>query len=361
MAAVARFCSVFPLLDIVTGNCYQHVNTEDGSPMSMPLKKIVSHLLDRMAERRQLHALDARTRPALDEALESVIEGTDTKIRLVPNYRERLYHAILRSLDYVDHLINKIPDAIELDGHRFTTDPCIRAFFPTLEGMRKVCHQSSELRDYFSEPEYRNKSESCVLLCMEKKEQRVLGMELKDDRVIRDVAQIRVSFSGHHIYSPADSEANARRELKCCLYEGLVNNALDKISALRMQRYQLETRQHILHTRLRERRNKGGSGQDRRSEQEIREELMRVEGELQAMGYVTPEVCLEIVKETLSRPEAFVSLEVEDLKLCKSGLKPSADDSSEEVFDLVFSEVRIKGEKPRVVTLAKIHREDAGV
>ena len=78
-----------------------------------------------------------------------------------------------------------------------------------------------------------------------------MGIALSGNQVIRDVTQTRISFINQHIQSPAENEAAARKELKYCLYEGLINSALAKISGIRARHETLETEQRIMSAQLR--------------------------------------------------------------------------------------------------------------
>jgi hypothetical protein len=200
---------------------------------------------------------------------------------------------------------------------------------------------------------------------MHKHEDTVFGMELEGNHVIRDVCQQRVTFEDHHLYSPAEDENSTRRGLKCCIFEGLVNNALANISRLRLRRRELETQQQILHARIRNHSRLGTTSPDFQRlvlEQNCldkeRDKLQKVEKELHEIGYLTPESCLQHVNATLSHPDDFIRLKNYSYRLDTDNIMRSNKDTSHKTSHLNFSEVRIKGEQPRVVTLARINRSD---
>jgi hypothetical protein len=318
-----------------------------------------------MDDKRRLQALDEPTQQMLDRAIERVIDGTDPRIHAVPGYKRKLYRSILQALEYADRLIEQVPSPIDLDTERFVFDPYLRVFFPTRQGMQQMFRQSSELKDYFSDVQHAGEDESYALLCMRESEETVLGMELEGDHVIKDVKQTRVHFAGHHIYSPAQSESAARRELKCCIFEGLVDNALARISELRKRRQALEAEQQILHSRLRGHQPVLLAAKDAQlppiPDNELHNEakqLAQIERELAELGYVTPETCLDLVNEILSQPECFVDLHNISMRVDKSGIKRDQRQASDKVCDLHLSEVTIKGHPPRVVTLARINRKE---
>lgn len=336
--------------------------------MSDGLSEVIKKLIVSLDDRKAFHSLDACTQDMLDRALDRVIEGTDQKIRLVPGYKRKLHKSILTSLEYVDSLIDQIPPPIELNSNHYASNTYLRNIFPTMAGLQKVFNQSWELREYFEEAEHQQSTESCVLLCMRKDEQTILGMQLEGDQVIKDVMQIRVSFAGHQIYAPAADELDARRELKCCIFEGLVGNALGQLSELREKRRQLETKQQILHSRLRrhlgssvDKNNYITTAEETVSRRNDERQLEQVEQELIRIGYVTPEICLSVVNAILMQPEEFVSLKNTSMLLDSGGIKRPDKRRSPSISEIQFSEVQIKGAPPRVVTLAKIKREEVSV
>ena len=333
--------------------------------MSASLTEIIKHLLDSMDDKRKLQSLDEQTQQTLDRAIERVIDGTDHRIRAVPGYKRKLYRSILKALEYVDNLMEQVPSPIDLDSDQFVFDPHLRIFFPTKHGMEQVFRQSSELKEYFTDAQHVRESESYALLCMRESEENVLGMELEGDQVIKDVKQTRVSFTNHRIYAPAQSESAARRELKCCIFEGLVDNALARISALRKHRQALEAEQQILSSRLRSHKPTLLFVKDAQAPrpgsveaQSEAQQLETIERELTELGYVTPETCLNLVNEILSEPEQFVNLHNVSIRVDKSGILRDDQEPSPKVIDLYLSKVSIKGHPPRVVTLAKINRKE---
>jgi hypothetical protein len=333
--------------------------------MSASLTEIISYLLDSMDEIRKFQSLDEQTQKTLDGAIERVIDGTDQRIRAVPGYKRRLYRSILKALEYVDELIEQVPSPINLESDQFVFNPYLRIFFPTKHGMLQIFQQSSELKEYFTDAQHANESESYALLCMRESEENVLGMELEGDHVIKDVKQTRINFTGHRIYAPAQSESAARRELKCCIFEGLVDNALARISAMRKRRQALEAEQQILSSRLRSHKPVPLFTKEVQSPAmdgvEVKNEVLqleKIERELAELGYVTPETCLDLVNEILSVPEQFVNLHNISMQVDKSGILRDDQEPSRKVFDLHLSEVNIKGHPPRVVTLARINRKE---
>jgi len=320
------------------------------------LKQILPSVLDAIRERRHQHSLNSDKQGVLVDVLERVVDGTDVKIRLVPGYRRKLLGAVETALEYADRLIDRFPEPLDLSPDRFVSDPYVNAFFVSPRDLKRIIRQSSELHDFFDQGCSAGVQECCVLLCMLKTEKMILGMEISGGQVRRDVKQTSVSFSDHNLLSPADTESNARQALKCCVFEGLITNALGQLMEFRATRRRLESRQRVLRSRLRslESSSMAASGSTRNS---IEKELAELEEKLVLLGYLTPEAALQKVDSVLKQPAKFLSIEKMTLEIDKMGIKaiPGSDSTSNR---LELTEVTIKGQMPRIVTLAKFCRNE---
>jgi len=299
----------------------------------------------------------SRTDATLD-TVESVVDGTDSKIRLVPGYKKRLHNIIQSSLEFADDLVNQIPEPIEVSSRTFVSDPRVNAFFTNVTDLQSVFSRSSEVRDYM-EDIHDDDAHCCALLCMRRTEKTVIGMELSGDMLKKDVRQLAVCFSDHRIYSPAPSEPEVREGLKNCLFQGLVTNALERITQLRLASHHLQSRHQMLHTRLRHYKQKiKDVAQGTRAGVEIAhcieetgQEIRKIEEQMMDSPLLTPLVMLEQVADVFSKPDEFVRARKLSLRLNKMGIKIS-DDSPQPANKLNLTEVIIGNELPRVVTLA---------
>jgi hypothetical protein len=88
------------------------------------------------------------------------------------------------------------------------------------------------------------------------------------------------------------------------------------------------------------------------------EQLRTIEKELDKIGYLTPENCLQQVRDTMNHPEEFIRVKNFSFRLDRGNIIRNKNETAFKSRKLQFSEVRIKGEKPRVVTLARINRRD---
>jgi hypothetical protein len=303
--------------------------------------------------------------PDIINAVEGVVDNIDGKIRLAPGYQKKLHHVIYPSLEYVDELVNRIPPAIEVSSRTFSINPYVNAFFTNISDLQLIFSHSSEIQDYM-EALHEDDASCCALLCMHRTEKTVLGMELSGDMLNKDVRQVAVSFTDHRVYSPAPSEGDTREGLKHCMFQGLVNNALEAVMNLRLASHRLQDRHRILDSRLRHyqqrtREIEPGSESATSLAQEMKEadlELRSIEKEMMNTPvHLTPQVLLDRVTEVFTKPDSFVTVREIKLRLNKMGVKLS-DDSSEPCNNLDLTEVEIGNDPPRVVSLASFPREE---
>ena len=172
-----------------------------------------SGLRDVFLRNRQEKSLSDSRAAVVLNTIESVVDGTDSKIRLVRGYRKKLGDIIQSSLEFSEDIVNRIPPPLEVSSSSFVSDPYVNAFFTNVADLQSVFSHSSEIQDYMSEP-HEDNTGCCALLCMRRTEKTVMGMQLSGDRLNRDVLQVAVNFSDHRVYSPAPSEPKARQGLK---------------------------------------------------------------------------------------------------------------------------------------------------
>jgi hypothetical protein len=290
--------------------------------------------------------------------LETVVDDTDSKIRLVPGYKKKLRNNIQSSLEFADELVKQIPEAIEVSSSTFVSDPYVNAFFTNVADLQSVFCHSSEMHDYM-EDSHADGTRSCALLCMRRTEKTVTGMELSDNMLKKDVLQVAVSFSDHRIYSPTPAETKTREGLKCCLFQGLVTNALERIVNLKHASHRLQSHHQMLHARLRRYKQrardvKKGTKAGVKLAQGIEKaslELRKTEEQIMNSPLLTPQIAMEQVLAVFSKPDDFVRVSKFPLKLNKMGIKIS-DNSPQPCNRIDLTEVTIGNELPRVVTLA---------
>jgi len=290
--------------------------------------------------------------------VERVVDATDGRIRLVSGYRKKLQDVIRSSLAFADELVEQIPGGIEVNRHTFVTDPYVNAYFANVSDMRTIFSRSSEITDFMEGYGDNDAAECCALLCMQMTEKTVLGMELSGDILKKDVRQVAVNFSDHRIYSPAPCEAETRQGLKQCLFDGLVTNAVERITRMRLANYRLNAELQILKSRQRRQQTalqKSADAAKSREYEDTCRQLDQLEAELSKTPLATPQATMEQVITVFKNPEDFVRLRKFSRLLNKMGIlveNPAAQPCNE----IHLTEVTIGEGSPRIVTLARFPR-----
>jgi len=298
-------------------------------------------------------------------AVEKVVDGTDSRIRLVSGYKKKLHDGVKTALEFADELVARIPGTIEISSSNFVSDPYVNAFFVNANDLHTIFNHSSEMQDFMEDCGSHEDSQCCVLLCMQKTEKSILGMDLSGDILKKDVQQTAVSFSDHRIYSPAPTEAATREGLKECLLGGLVTNALERIMQDKVKNHRLQSDRQMLHVKLRHLEYKSRSTHqgsrihaDLTNEiEDIRQKLRVIENKLMSARPATPQESLNHVNGVLKQPDNYIQLSKSTFRLDKMGIRIDKS-SSRPCNNIDLTEVVIGEASPRVVTLARFPVEE---
>lgn len=242
-------------------------------------------------------------------AVERAVDGTDPWLRSVTGYRKKLRPAVIRAMDYVLSLVDELPPPAPMSMESYRENPLVRAFFISPEEMREILGKDRSLADFLRNPQC-GSSVVTALMFMEKKENRSFGVEMAGDRVMRDVPQVTVTFEAHRLMDPTGDEGQTRLRLKKRALDYLIRVALQRISAAKSERKDLERRNALLQAKLDVLRRGGwGFNEDRPSPGEdiavLEESLRQIEAQLSALGSDDRMLSsyLDMVIDVLGRPE----------------------------------------------------------
>ncbi|MCP5158554.1 MAG: hypothetical protein H6975_03905 [Gammaproteobacteria bacterium] len=269
---------------------------------------------------------------AMREVIEAVVDASEPRIRLVGNYAEKLLEAVEAASNYAEKVLQQLPPAVTLDAHAWSRNPQVNAFFATADELRTTLTEDPSLQAFFNEDGY---STCFALMLMVKRETETFGAALRGDMLVRDVRQIRVSFSQHRLFFPAGSEKQLREELQQRMLVFLATRALERINVLRDQRSLLEEQRRRLQAQLRALRSHAQGLQPLLSPEDpstrrvagLEQRLVQVETDLvaarQRLG--TLDDYLEQIRQVLSQPETYLQVRPLTLRLTRLGVKLSPD------------------------------------
>ena len=303
----------------------------------------------------------------IDEAIERVIEGIDTKLRLVPSYRKKLQHEVITSLEYIGRLVDQIPGPINVSGKTFVSDPEVRSYFATTGVLQDTFSCGSELKTFFEQPENRSVSQCCALLCANKEEKSITGLALEGEMIRRDVPQTSINLFDYKILSPAIDENEVRSGIKKCIFDGLITYALQQIASIKTESRELMDRRRILHAQLRAKQAQGNgltqlllqAHQALDSSAELDEQLKEAEsriknltGDKDVFSFYLKEICM-----ILAHPEKFLRLNVTNIRLTDMAIIVDAE-ATQPANNVCFTELEITNVMKRVVTIVRYNRDD---
>lgn len=281
-----------------------------------------------LAHLRQTFSLGTQPKQQPHEALqilESVIDDTDDKIRLVSGYKKKLARSIDHSLHYTRQLLAQIPPPIDISSHNFACNPYVNAIFINKQELHSLFRHSSEIQEYLQNNLHNNPPYCYALLCMKKTEKSILGMRMSGDMLVKDVRQTAVDFSDHQLHSPGNSEPELREKLYKCLFAGLTTNALGRISRLRFESDQLgieyRRQQSILHQFQAKAKEEPDNPVHLSQIARIQQQLKNLQQDLMSTHLITPEKALQEVKTVFDLPEDFVRLQCSTLCINKMKIK----------------------------------------
>ena len=271
-------------------------------------------------------------------AIERVVDGTDTRLRGMPGYRNKLQPAVINALEYTIELSRTLPRPILFSVDQFRHNEQIRAFFASPERIETFMLQSRALQAYMKRHTPVAPEQIYALLTLTRKERNVLGMEMVGEVFRRDVAQVSVSFANPMLSAVKGKEAKSRFEMKKDVFDYFIELALRDIADARCKQ-QEERRQRDLLARKRETLIAGDlgmcslfSGEENKTVdlESARVELDRLEAELQQREIVpfTLDEHLESIIDSLGSAHERLWHESVEVRLNRMGIKAEQDDSS---------------------------------
>ncbi|NEV64275.1 hypothetical protein [Thiorhodococcus minor] len=185
----------------------------------------------------------------VEAAIERAVEATDPRIKFVSRFQKRLRAPVIRAIDHVVALVDAIPEPVAAGPTDYSQTPCLGAVFASSKGMLEALGRDAELHDYLGGPGA-GAGRITALLLAELQERKGLGVELVNDSIQREVAQVRVTFSAHRLLDPADDEMETRRLLKRRAFDHLLTLALKRIASAKVERADLKRQRDLLRRKL---------------------------------------------------------------------------------------------------------------
>jgi hypothetical protein len=203
-----------------------------------------------------LFGRDQQVRPDEDrqfvaDLTDMIVDTVEPKVRLDRRYRQKLEPCVRTTIAYLRQLGRTPLAPLVLTRASWSRDAALNAFFASADDIPKFLGRSKELRAFFEDPAHAGVDEAIALLGMRRQEKTVLAPRHEDGRLVEEVAQVTVDFSGHRLVAPAATEQQTRLEVGRRIMLRLAQVALGRI--LEIDRRGVQTEQHkvYLATRMR--------------------------------------------------------------------------------------------------------------
>jgi hypothetical protein len=289
----------------------------------------------------------------INTAIERAIDGTDPWLRAVSGYKKKLRPAVLRSIDHIVTLVDGLPSPVPFCRENYGNDPHLKTFFISPDDMENTFRRDQNLTKHRRE---QGNGPVVAMLAMQKIEKNQFGVEMVDDRIVRDVAQVSVSFEGHRLICPTGNEAETRKQLKLRAFDHLLGLALQRISIVKTTREELERRRQLLQAKrnLLDRGewgfNEPGSS-ERLNIAQVEAHLAKIEANLRELGGDDHmfETYLNIVVDVLGQPERYLWSRKETYFVDSRGIKRDQEDGT--TTGLVMDELINSAGNRLVITL----------
>ncbi|MDZ7653950.1 MAG: hypothetical protein U5L03_16025 [Burkholderiaceae bacterium] len=187
--------------------------------------------------------------PVLKEALDRAVEVVDPRLKLLPRYADRLRPALMASIQHLRSVLNGIGVVHEASAEAWGGDPLIRAVFPRPADVAAIISRAREVQKYFRTNPAANEVFGVVGMAFEEKH--VMAPALQDGVVRQDVMRTQLSFSDHKVALVGPDLDALRRVIGRAMFNQLLLNAVEQLSAQERQRKDLGMARAMLQARLR--------------------------------------------------------------------------------------------------------------
>ncbi|MCW8857657.1 MAG: hypothetical protein OQJ95_09865 [Kangiella sp.] len=257
-------------------------------------------------------------------SIETMIEGTDRRIRALGNYKKRLRETVAWMLEYIDKAVTCLPEATLIDKNSFSSNPEVNAVFVNYEDIKFIFSHSIELQKFFSEVENTSCDEVYAVLLTNKNEKNILGKIIDNDMLVSDVKQVSVNFSAHNIVAPSKDEETLRSKLKTYAFNEIITYVSAHMTQLRHE--QCEGKQNLT------------------AEESIN-------------SVCNPQVYIDKLISMLNIPNTMLVCEKTPLRLNKMGIVAD-ENSTETLNEFIAHEFKIGSQPARVVSLVRYPKSE---
>lgn len=285
----------------------------------------------------------ALSNPVVQAAIERAVDRIDPRLRLVGGYPGNYQAVVARAYAYSAELAASIPGPIAVDREHFASDSTVHAMFGSMRDMNTAMCLSQAMRAFRQDRP--DAQEVYAVLGMRRFERKTLGMEFDGEILRREVPQTVVYFADHTLSDPASSEEAVREKVAWAMFDRLLDQVAERITARKRQKLDLENRR----TTLLAQQHGADAAASAAAKDElacVRSELCGVVSELELSRYA------DDFAAVLGTPEAYIRLESVAMLLDSMGVMRNAPGAND-VREVRFTDL-LGGDRRRW-TLTLVH------
>jgi len=282
------------------------------------------HLRQLASDWRDKRARDQEEAQRITSVVESIVEATDSRMRGVGDYQERLRSSSRKLLDHIQGLVMAMPPAVCIDRVAVVKDPLASRLFGDRQRVQEIFCEDPAVQAYFRSEEHADKEQVFALLFLLRHDKNILGPEMRGEMIVKEVQQTSVAFHGHRLHAAGPDEAWVRSAMKKILFDNVIRHIKHQITGLRHSQ----------------------------SEEEKRIGLLNPERNMN-----NPAVYIDMLVEQLSAPGKLIRLQDEMLRVNNMGIKlPLESKASSDLLRLY--EMEIGESHSRVAALVRYPRSE---
>ena len=294
--------------------------------------------------------------PALLAALDRTAELVNPLLKALPDFEQRLQLPLEHALGYCDGLVAALPGPIDINRKAFSSDPLVHALFATADDIDQMLGRSQAVRDFLADPCCWESEYFYALFAARRQQKKQLGIAQQGELIQNDVPQLVLYFSDQTLIEPCCQLEITTGKLRQRALDSLLRTFHDHVDALRQEREGLraDAAAERAHLTLLHGTTPGNAYEVRTRHLAELDARLRESAEL-----LMPEHLSAALAEFLLSPEPSLKLTPFSVNVDRLGIVSDAADDGLNVHRLNFPELTARDKRLHLVTLARIHRDEA--
>ncbi len=173
-------------------------------------------------------------RRLVEIAIEAIVDRTDPRLRVLPDYRRRLAPAVEEAILHTRLVVARLRPPVAIDRRAFAGDPLVHLLFGAAESMGAIAGRDPNVREFLASPHGQDADEIFALLLAGRREKTVFGSRLEGELVVADMPQRMVSFANHRLHAVSRTEVHTLSLMGRLVFRQLIRHAFEHMQARRL-------------------------------------------------------------------------------------------------------------------------------